>query len=148
MKPIKEVSIYTDGACSGNPGKGGWAAILIYQDTEKKISGYDPDTTNNRMELLSVIRGVAMLKERCDVTIFSDSAYVVNAFIEKWIDKWQKNGWKTQDKKPVKNMELWQELLDKLKLHRYKFVKVEGHSSNQYNNECDRMAKASIKENS
>ncbi len=113
---MEEVTIYTDGACSGNPGPGGWGAILMYKDNKKEISGGKDNTTNNVMELTAVIEALKLLKFPCKVNIYSDSAYVVNAFLQKWILSWQKNNWKTADKKDVKNKELWQELV---KLTRY-----------------------------
>lgn len=138
----KKVTIYTDGACSGNPGKGGWGAILIYGDAVKEISGGEDNTTNNRMELKAVIEGLKALKSPCDVEIYSDSAYVVNAFTQKWIDNWIKNNWKTADKKSVKNVDLWQELLVLIKTHNVTFKKVKGHSDNELNERCDKLAKA------
>lgn len=138
----KKVTIYTDGACSGNPGKGGWGAILIYGDVVKELSGGEDNTTNNRMELKAVIEGLKALKSPCDVEIYSDSAYVVNAFTQKWIDNWIKNNWKTADKKSVKNVDLWQELLVLIKTHNVTFKKVKGHSDNELNERCDKLAKA------
>lgn len=138
----KKVTIYTDGACSGNPGKGGWGAILIYGDAVKEISGGEDNTTNNRMELKAVIEALKALKSPCDVEIYSDSAYVVNAFTQKWIDNWIKNNWKTAYKKSVKNVDLWQELLVLIKTHNVTFKKVKGHSDNELNERCDKLAKA------
>ena len=138
----KKVTIYTDGACSGNPGKGGWGSILIYGDVVKELSGGEDNTTNNRMELKAVIEGLKALKSPCDVEIYSDSAYVVNAFTQKWIDNWIKNNWKTADKKSVKNVDLWQELLVLIKTHNVTFKKVKGHSDNELNERCDKLAKA------
>lgn len=138
----KKVTIYTDGACSGNPGKGGWGAILIYCDVVKELSGGEDNTTNNRMELKAVIEALKALKSPCDVEIYSDSAYVVNAFTQKWIDNWIKNNWKTADKKSVKNVDLWQELLVLIKTHNVTFKKVKGHSDNELNERCDKLAKA------
>lgn len=138
----KKVTIYTDGACSGNPGKGGWGAILIYGDAVKEISGGEDNTTNNRMELKAVIEALKALKSPCDVEIYSDSAYVVNAFTQKWIDNWIKNNWKTADKKSVKNVDLWQELLVLIKTHNVTFKKVKGHSDDELNERCDKLAKA------
>jgi len=137
---LKTVTIYTDGACSGNPGCGGWAAILIYGEHVKEISGHVPTTTNNRMEMFSIVQGLSMLKERCKVLLHSDSAYVVNAFNNGWIENWKKNGWKTSDKKEVKNIDLWKDLLSKLEKHDYTFVKVKGHADDEYNNRCDKLA--------
>lgn len=136
----KNVILYTDGACSGNPGPGGYAAILIYKGIEKEISGGEPNTTNNKMEIMAVVKGLEMLKEPCNVTIYSDSAYVVNSIEMGWIFNWQKNNWKKKDKSSVKNIELWEEMLKLLKIHNVKFVKVKGHSDNEYNNRCDKLA--------
>ena len=134
---MEKVTIYTDGACSGNPGPGGWGAILMYQGNKKEISGGKSDTTNNVMELTAVIEALKMLKYPCEVELYSDSAYVVNAFIQKWIDNWMKNNWKTSNKEPVKNQELWKELYNLTKVHKVKFIKVKGHSDNEFNNRCD-----------
>lgn len=142
---MKKVSVYTDGACSGNPGNGGYCAILIYNDIEKVISGSEKETTNNRMELLAVIKGLSALKEPCEVDLFSDSQYVTDAFNLSWITSWQMNGWKTSNKKPVKNVDLWERLLDLTKLHKVNFIKVKGHSDNEYNNKCDKIAVSEYK---
>lgn len=142
---MKQVDIYTDGACSGNPGVGGWAAILIYCGHEKEISGYNKDTTNNRMELFAVIQGLRQLKESCVVRVFSDSAYVCNAFSEGWIESWQKNNWRTAGKAAVKNEDLWKLLLMETSKHQVTFVKVKGHADNEYNNRCDAMAVEQVK---
>ncbi len=142
---IKSVDIYTDGACSGNPGIGGYCAILIYNGIEKIVSGCVEDTTNNRMELLSVIVGLKALKEKCEVKVYSDSQYVVDAFNLKWIDNWQKNGWKNSNKKDVKNSDLWIELLSLLNQHQVEFIKVKGHSDNEFNNRCDKIAVSEYK---
>lgn len=137
---MKKVTIYTDGACSGNPGPGGYAAILIYEDTKKEIVGGDKLTTNNQMELLAVIKGLESLKEICEVTIYSDSAYVVNAFLQNWLISWKKNNWKNSSKQPVKNVELWKRLDELVNKHSVKFFKVKGHSDNELNNRCDELA--------
>lgn len=137
---MKTVDIYTDGACSGNPGVGGYCAILMYNSREKIISGSEESTTNNRMELLAVIRGLEALKEACIVNLYSDSSYVINAFNEKWIDSWVANNWKTAGKKAVKNVDLWQTLLELINQHKVNFIKVKGHSDNEYNNRCDKIA--------
>lgn len=142
---MDEVTIYTDGACSGNPGPGGWGAILMYQDIKKEISGGKKDTTNNVMELTAVIEALKLLNRPCKVDLYSDSAYVVNAFIQKWTVNWQKNNWKTSDKKDVKNKELWQELLELTTTHKVTFHKVKGHSDNEFNNRCDELARNAIK---
>ena len=143
---MEEITIYTDGACSGNPGPGGWGAILMYKDNKKEISGAKKDTTNNVMELTAVIEALKLLKYPCKVNLYSDSAYVVNAFVQKWIFGWQKNNWKTADKKDVKNKELWQELVRLTKIHNVTFIKVKGHADNEYNNRCDELARKAIKE--
>lgn len=141
---MKNISIYTDGACSGNPGKGGWCAILIYGETEKVISGGDPDTTNNRMEVIAAIEGLSALKEKCAVTLYSDSAYLVNAVEQRWLSGWRSRGWVTADKKPVKNKDLWLRLTELLAWHDVVFVKVKGHADNVYNNRCDEVARGEI----
>ncbi|NTU91217.1 MAG: ribonuclease HI [Chlorobiaceae bacterium] len=144
----KKIIIYTDGACSGNPGRGGWGALLMYGTTKKELSGYDPATTNNRMELMAAIRGLDALKEPCHVDLYSDSAYLVNAINQNWLTRWVKNGWKTAAKKPVENIDLWQDILKLIRLHRVTFHKVKGHSDNPYNNRCDELARMAIKDNS
>ncbi len=142
---MKEVTIYTDGACSGNPGPGGWGAILMYNDIKKEISGASKETTNNIMEITAVLEAIKLLKEECKVKVYSDSAYVVNAFNQGWIENWQKNNWKTSGKDPVKNKELWKELYNLVKKHKIEFVKVKGHSDNEFNNRCDYLATSAIK---
>ena len=141
---MEKVTIYTDGACSGNPGPGGWGAILMYQGNKKEISGGKKNTTNNEMELTAVIEALKMLKFPCQVDLYSDSAYVVNAFLQNWIGNWVKNNWKTSSKEPVKNQELWKELYELTKTHQVKFIKVKGHSDNEYNNRCDELARNAI----
>ena len=141
---MDEVIIYTDGACSGNPGPGGWGAILMYKDSKKEISGGNKNTTNNIMEMTAVIEALKLLKHPCKVKLYSDSAYVVNAFLQNWTKNWIKNNWKTSDKKDVKNKELWQELIELTKIHNVTFIKVKGHSDNEYNNRCDELARAAI----
>ena len=140
----KEVIIYTDGACSGNPGPGGWGTILMYKDSKKEISGYKEDTTNNVMEITAVIEGLKLLKEPCKVQIYSDSAYVVNAFNQHWIENWIKKNWQNSKKEPVKNKELWLELYALVKQHEVQFIKVKGHSDNEFNNRCDELARNAI----
>lgn len=142
---MEEVTIYTDGACSGNPGPGGWGAMLMYKGNKKEISGGKENTTNNVMELTAVIEGLKLLKFPCKVKVYSDSAYVVNAFIQKWIYGWIKNGWKNSSKEPVKNKELWQDLYELTKTHEVEFIKVKGHADNEYNNRCDELARNAIK---
>lgn len=137
---MKKITIYTDGSCSGNPGAGGWGAVLIYNGKEKRISGGENPTTNNRMELTAPISALSALKEPCEVELYSDSAYLVNAFNNGWLNSWQINGWRTSDKKDVKNADLWQKLLELCKIHKVEFVKVKGHSDNEYNNICDKLA--------
>lgn len=141
---MKHVDLYTDGACSGNPGKGGWAAILIYKGREKVVSGGYPDTTNNRMELTAILFGLKQLKESCDVTVYSDSAYAVNAFNQGWISDWQSNNWRTKDRSEVKNKDVWQALCLEVSRHKVVFKKVKGHSDNEYNNRCDEYARKEI----
>ena len=141
---MEEVTIYTDGACSGNPGPGGWGAILMYKEIKKEISGGKKDTTNNVMELTAVIEALKLLKYPCKVKLYSDSAYVVNAFLQNWVINWQRNNWKTADKKEVKNKELWQELVELTNIHDITFIKVKGHSDNEYNNRCDELARKAI----
>ncbi|MBE7076833.1 MAG: ribonuclease HI [Clostridiales bacterium] len=143
----KKVTIYTDGACSCNPGPGGWGAILMYKDTMKEISGYAEVTTNNQMELTAVIKALEMLKSPCDVELYSDSAYVVNAFTEDWITKWVMNGFRTSNKKPVQNVELWKRLLELTNVHNVTWIKVKGHADNKYNNRCDELATGEIAKN-
>jgi ribonuclease HI len=145
---MKKVEIYTDGACSGNPGAGGWGAILIYNGVKKEISGYSPDTTNNIMELTAAIEALKLLKEDCEVNLYSDSAYLVNAFEQNWLAGWQKNNWKNSSKNEVKNIDLWKELLLLSNKHKINWIKVKGHSDNQLNNRCDEMATGEIKKKS
>lgn len=141
---MKTVSIYTDGACSGNPGIGGWCAILIYNGVEKVISGYNKMTTNNRMELFAIIQGLAALKEPCNVILYSDSAYSINSINEGWLERWRANGWRTADKKEVKNTDLWNDFSLKSAKHNVSYVKVKGHADNAYNNRCDEIARGEI----
>ena len=142
---MDKVIIYTDGACSGNPGPGGWGSILMMGENRKEISGGKKDTTNNVMELTAVIEALKLLKRPCKVDLYSDSAYVVNAFLQNWILGWIKNGWKNSSKEEVKNKELWQELLSLTKIHDVTFHKVKGHADNEYNNRCDELARNAIK---
>ena len=142
---MKEVTIYTDGACSGNPGPGGWGAILEFKGIEKEISGFEANTTNNRMELTAAVKALSLLKEDCIVKLYSDSAYLVNGFQQKWILGWQKNGWKNSKKEPVLNSDLWKELVALDKRHRITWIKVKGHSDNVKNNRCDELATGDIK---
>lgn len=137
---MKKIDIYTDGACSGNPGKGGWAAVLVYNSREKEISGSDKNTTNNRMELTAVIEALKALKEPCEVTLTTDSKYVCDAINKGWVYSWKNNNWKKSDKKPALNVDLWQELLELLKIQKVNFVWVKGHDGHEYNERCDRLA--------
>ena len=139
---MKTVTIYTDGACSGNPGPGGWAAILTFGGAEKELSGGEAHTTNNRMELTGVIRALAQLKEPCVVELYSDSKYVVDAISKGWAESWRKNGWRKADKKPALNIDLWEQLLELLARHQVHLHWVKGHASNEYNNRCDQLAVA------
>lgn len=139
-----KVTIYTDGACSGNPGPGGYAAIIMVEDNKKEIFGAEHNTTNNRMELMAAIEGLKALKRPCDVILYSDSAYLVNAYNNKWIYGWKKNGWKNSSKEPVKNIDLWQEIEALRQVHTVTFVKVKGHADNEFNNRCDELAVAAI----
>lgn len=145
MSTLKQVRIYTDGACSGNPGPGGWGAILIYGNTEKEISGYERHATNQRMELMAAIKALQALKEACIVELYSDSAYLINAFRQNWLGNWLKNGWMNSQKKPVENKDLWQELLAQGERHQIEWFKVKGHADNPYNNRCDALARAEIR---
>ena len=140
----EKVIIYTDGACSGNPGPGGWGAILMYKGAKKEISGGMKNTTNNIMEITAVVEALKCLKVESDVQVYSDSAYTVNAFKKGWIYNWMKNGWRTANKEPVKNKELWQELYALTKKHKVEFIKVKGHADNEFNNRCDEMARNEI----
>lgn len=143
---MKDVMIYTDGACSGNPGPGGWGAILFYGSNRKEMSGGERHTTNNRMELTAVIEALNVLKEPCQVKLYSDSAYVVNCFKQGWYRGWLKNGWKNSQGKPVENQDLWKQLLKLMDTHQVEYIKVKGHSDNEYNNRCDFLAREAIKQ--
>lgn len=142
MQKRKQVTIYTDGACSGNPGPGGYGVILQYGEFEKEISGGEPETTNNRMELMGVITGLSALKEPCDVALYTDSQYIVNGMNQGWAEKWQKNGWMRNKKESALNPDLWERLLTLCKTHRVTFHWVKGHADNPYNNRCDALAVA------
>ena len=141
---MDNIILYTDGACSGNPGLGGWGAVLIFNGIEKELSGANPNTTNNVMEITAVIEGLKALKRPCNVNIYSDSAYVVNCFEKDWINNWIKNNWVNSKKEPIKNKELWLELYDLTKIHKVTFNKVKGHSNVKYNNRCDELARNAI----
>ncbi len=142
---MKNIEIYTDGACSGNPGVGGYGIVLLYKDIRKEISAGYKLTTNNRMEAIAVIVALKTLKEPCNVTLYTDSKYIVNAINEKWVYGWEKNGWKNSSKKQVSNIDLWKELLPLLEIHNVKFVWVKGHAENKENNRCDFLAREAIK---
>ena len=139
---MRKVEIYTDGACSGNPGPGGWGAVLVYGQHEKELSGGDRNTTNNRMELTAVIESLRLLKEPCAVTLTTDSRYVVDGITKGWARSWKRNGWIKSDKKPALNAELWDALLGLLDVHQVEFVWVKGHAGHPYNERCDRLAVA------
>jgi len=141
---MKKVTIYTDGACSYNPGPGGWGAVLMYGNYKKEISGGDDMTTNNKMEITAVIRALQELNEPCEVDLYSDSAYVINAFQQGWLQSWVQNNWKTKDKKDVKNKELWEMLNYLNQKHKVNWYKVKGHADNMYNNRCDELARAEV----
>ncbi|EKD84098.1 MAG: RNase HI [uncultured bacterium] len=139
---LKQVELYSDGACSGNPGPGGWGALLRFKGIEKELSGGEGETTNNRMELMGVISGLESLKEACNVNVFTDSQYIANAFLKDWLTSWQKNGWKTAAKKPVKNRELWERLLAQANRHKLNWNWVRGHAGHPENERCDELAVA------
>lgn len=139
------VVIYTDGACSKNPGVGGWATILMFGEHRRELSGAELLTTNNRMELMAAIKALKALKMPCNVELYSDSAYLCNAFNELWLLNWKRNGWLTKNKKPVENQDLWQELLRLTDIHNVKWLKVKGHADNEFNNRCDELARGEIK---
>ncbi|MBE5762905.1 MAG: ribonuclease HI [Clostridiales bacterium] len=141
---MKKVTIYTDGACSGNPGPGGWGAVLMYNGVEKEMSGAEKETTNNRMELFAAISALRALKEPCEVDLYSDSAYLCNAINEGWLFDWKQKNWRNSNKKDVKNVDLWEELITLMGLHRITFIKVKGHADNVYNNRCDKLATSAI----
>lgn len=145
MAERKRVTLYTDGACSGNPGAGGWGAILLFGEHRRELSGGEEETTNNRMELTAVIEGLERLKYPCDVDVFSDSAYTVKGFAKGWVYDWEKSGWKKADHKPVLNDDLWKRLLSLTRTHAVVFHKVKGHADNELNNRCDELARSAIK---
>ncbi len=141
---MKQIEIYTDGACSGNPGPGGWGAILMYKGHKKELSGYADATTNNRMELMAAIEALSALTEPCGVKLYTDSAYLCDAFNKHWLQAWQRNGWVTSKKEPVLNRDLWEKLLELSEVHSLTLVKVPGHADNDYNNRCDALARGAI----
>jgi len=140
---MSKIEIYTDGACSGNPGPGGWGAVLLYKEHEKRISGGEKDSTNNRMELRAVSEALKTLKKPSELTIYTDSKYVMDG-ITKWIFSWKKNGWKTANKKPIKNIEFWQDLDEEAARHRIEWVWVKGHSGNRFNEVADQLARDAV----
>lgn len=142
---MKKIVIYTDGACSGNPGPGGWGAILIYNEYKKEVSGGESYTTNNRMELTAAIEALKIIKEPCAIDIYTDSAYLCNAFSAGWLNNWSINGWKTAKKESVQNRDLWETLLKLCSIHDIRWHKVKGHSTNEFNNRCDELARSEIK---
>lgn len=142
---MKRVEIYTDGACSGNPGPGGWGAVLVYNENKKELSGASKSTTNNRMELTAVIEALKALKEPCEVTLTTDSKYVCDAINKGWVYSWKNNNWKKADKKPALNVDLWEELLILLEKHEVEFIWVKGHSGHKYNERCDELAVSEYK---
>ncbi len=144
---MKKVEIYTDGACSGNPGPGGWGAVMIYKDVKKEICGGEKETTNNRMELTAVIKALELLKEPCEVTLTTDSKYVCDAVNKKWVYSWRDNKWKKADKKKALNVDLWETLLPLLETHKVEFIWVKGHDGHKYNERCDELAVNFYKEN-
>ncbi len=139
---MKQVTIYTDGACSGNPGPGGWGAILRYRNIERAISGGEAETTNNRMELTAVLRAFSLLKEPCEVTLCSDSKYVMDGLSKGWAESWRRNGWRKSDKKPALNADLWQQLLEAVQPHKIHYQWIKGHAGHPENERCDAMAVA------
>ncbi|NLZ71921.1 MAG: ribonuclease HI [Clostridiaceae bacterium] len=147
MQQLAKVDIYTDGACSGNPGPGGWAAILKTGKYEKEISGFEKDTTNNRMELTAALEALKALKKPCQINFYSDSAYLIKAFNEKWLENWQKNNWKNSAKQPVSNSDLWKQFIPLIEKHQIDWFWVKGHADNPYNNRCDELAVQAIERN-
>lgn len=143
---MKDVQIYTDGACSGNPGPGGWGAVLIYNEHKKELSGGEALTTNNRMEIMAAINALSALNMICKVDLYTDSAYLCNAFNQHWINNWKRNGWLTASKKPVENKDLWLELTTLTDKHSVTFHKVKGHADNELNNRCDQLATTAAKQ--
>lgn len=137
---MKKVFVFTDGACSGNPGPGGWGAILRYKETEKELSGSEADTTNNRMELTACIMALRTLKEPCEVELTTDSQYVVNGIINGWAENWRSNGWRKADKKPALNSDLWEQLLNETERHKVTFNWIKGHAGHEENERCDKLA--------
>ena len=141
---MKDIEMYTDGACSGNPGPGGWGVVLLYKEHKKELSGAEDNTTNNRMELLAIIKGFEALKEKCNIKLYSDSSYALNPLIQGWLTQWQMNNWRSLSKTPVKNVDLWEKLIDLMEGHNIEFIWVKGHADNKYNNRCDELARKAI----
>ncbi len=144
---MKRVILYTDGACSGNPGPGGWGYVLIFGEHRREMSGYCPDTTNNRMELTAAIEGLSALKEPCEVDLYTDSSYMAHGFLKNWVSNWQRRGWLKADKKPVENQDLWKKLIELTGQHAVRWHLVRGHADNEENNLCDRLATGAIRQN-
>ena len=136
---MKKVELYTDGACRGNPGRGGWGAILVYGKFEKELSGGERETTNNRMELIAAIEGLSALKEPCEVTLYSDSKYLVDAYLQDWVTQWRNKGWR-RGRDELKNPDLWERLYNLTEMHKVNFVWVKGHNGHDYNERCDKLA--------
>ena len=141
---MQDVIIYTDGACSGNPGKGGWGAVLLYGEHLKEISGGERQTTNQRMELQAAVEALKLLKKPCTVKLHSDSAYHINCFKTRWYVNWEKNGWVNSKKEPVANRDLWEQLIDLYRTHKVEWVKVKGHAGVKWNERCDELARAAV----
>ena len=142
---LPQVIIYTDGACSGNPGPGGWGCVLIHGQRMKELSGGEPDTTNQRMEMQAALSALSALKQPCRVQLYSDSAYLINGFRQHWLDKWQSSGWLNAKKQPVENQDLWRPLLELSQIHQVEWIKVKGHSGDHYNEICDQLARNELK---
>lgn len=141
---MKEIDVYSDGACSGNPGAGGWGCVLLYGEHRREASGAEVLTTNQKMELRAALEGLKLLKQPCMVNLYSDSAYLINAFTKGWIDRWLANGWKTSKKTPVENQDLWLGLIEQRKIHKINWLKVKGHAGNPENERCDQLAREAI----
>jgi len=141
---MQEVIIYTDGACSGNPGRGGWGAVLMYGEHLKEISGGESQTTNQRMELQAAVEALKLLKKPCKVKLHSDSAYLINCFKSRWYVSWEKNGWVNSKKEPVANRDLWEPLIEMYRMHKIEWVKVKGHAGVKWNERCDELARAAV----
>ncbi len=147
LQSMPEVTIYTDGACSGNPGPGGWGAVLLWNDHQKELSGYEANTTNQRMELCAAVKALEALKRPCKVKLHSDSAYLINCFKQAWWKKWELNNWTTRGNKSVENQDLWKRLLELNEIHDIEWIKVKGHSGDRLNDRADELATGEIKGN-